>query len=350
MLKPIGILSVFSLGLVFACKTMDKHPSDLQAAREAIYDTTVLKAPLQGTQENFSRLVIFGDSLSDEYWLARTTLGIVPNRSYYRGRFSNGPLWTEYLGEGLSIPRLNLATGAATTIDDNSLLREKIPVVGQVAFPKSIDSSVDDHLRSRDFKTDGTLFIIWGGPNDFFGGSINPGQVAQNIASSTEKLLKAGAKLLFVPGMFDLSRLPKNVPGTTRPDDAVLAKATVEFNELLQKNLSDLRKAYPAARIISSNPGAMVERIMQNKALFDLDNTQDACYVGGFQFGSGGQDKVQCQDPDRYAFWDRVHPSTRVHCAIAVEFLGSLQVDGVVNGTVDENKLLSACRELRGIR
>lgn len=350
MLKLAATLSICSLVFIVACKTMEQKSSELDAARDVRYDSTVLKTALQGTQENFSRIVIFGDSLSDEYWLARTTLGIVPNRTYYRGRFSNGPLWTEYLGEGLSVPRLNLSTGAATTVDENSLLRQQIPILGQITFPKSIDSSVDDHLRSRDFKTDGTLFMIWGGPNDFFGGTINPQQVATNIKSSAEKLLKAGAKILFVPGMFDLSRLPKNVPGTTRPDDAVLAKATVEFNDLLQKNLSDLRKAYPAARIVSSDPDAMVERIMQNKALFDLENTQDACYVGGFQIGSGGEGKVKCQDPDRYAFWDRVHPSTRVHCAIAVEFLGSLQSNGIVNGTVDENELLSACRGVRAIR
>jgi phospholipase/lecithinase/hemolysin len=350
MLKLIGTLSVFTLGLILACKTIEQKPSETSAARDLRYDSTVLKAALQDKPEKFSRITIFGDSLSDEYWLYRTTLSIVPNRTYYKGRFSNGPLWSEYLGEGLQSPRLNLSTGAATTVDENSLLRQQIPVLGTISFPKSIDSSVDDHIRSRDFKTDGVLFIIWGGPNDFFGGTLNPEQVAANMKSSAEKLLKAGAKLLFVPGMFDLSRLPKNVPGVTRPDDPTLSKASVAFNEILQKNLGELRQAYPSAQIVSSNPDGLVERIMQNKTLLDLDNTSDACYIGGFQIGSGGDAKVKCSDPDRYAFWDRVHPSTRVHCAIAVDFIGSLQSGGLIDGTVDTNQMLTACRDVRGQR
>lgn len=167
---------------------------------------------------------------------------------------------------------------------------------------------------------------------------------------SAEKLLKAGARLVFVPGMFDLSRLPKNVPGTTRPDDAALAQASVEFNKILQKNLENLRVTYPNARVISANPDAMVDRIQRNKDEFDFENTQDACYVGGFQVGSGGDDKVQCSDPDRYAFWDRVHPSTRVHCAIAVEFLSALESNGAVDGKLDQDALLGACRTVRAIR
>ncbi|HET9236085.1 MAG TPA: SGNH/GDSL hydrolase family protein [Oligoflexus sp.] len=350
MLKLVGALSILSLGFALACKTIEQNPSETNAARDLRYDSTVLKAALQNQQEKFSRIVIFGDSLSDEYWLYRTTLGIVPNRTYYKGRFSNGPLWSEYLGEGLQSPRLNLATGAATTVNDNSLLRQQIPILGKVTFPKSIDSSVDDHIRSRDFKTDGVLFIVWGGPNDFFGGTINPEQIAANMKTSAEKLLKAGAKLLFVPGMFDLSRLPKNVPGVTRPDDATLSKASVEFNDRLQKNLSELRLAYPSAQIVSSQPDSLVERIMQNRSFLDLDNTEDACYIGGFQIGSGGDAKVKCADPDRYAFWDRVHPSTRVHCAIAVDFIGSLQSAGLIDGSMDSNQLLSTCREVRGQR
>jgi phospholipase/lecithinase/hemolysin len=350
MLKLVGTLSIFSLTWALACKTTEQKPSEISAARDLRYDSTVLRTALEDKQEKFSRIVIFGDSLSDEYWLYRTTLGIVPNRTYYKGRFSNGPLWSEYLGDGLQSPRLNLSTGAATTVDDNSLLRQQIPILGKITFPKSIDSSVDDHIRSRDFKTEGVLFIVWGGPNDFFGGTINPEQVAANMKTSAEKLLKAGAKLLFVPGMFDLSRLPKNVPGVTRPDDPTLSKASVAFNDILQKNLDELRQAYPSAKIVSSNPDGLVERIMQNKTLLDLDNTQDACYVGGFQVGSGGDAKVQCPDPDRYAFWDRVHPSTRVHCAIAVDFIGSLQSGGLIDGSLDSDRLLSACRDVRGLR
>jgi GDSL-like Lipase/Acylhydrolase len=51
-----------------------------------------------------SRMVVFGDSLSDAGNLKRRLL-IFPNQPYWFGRFANGPNWTDYLAErtGLAI-------------------------------------------------------------------------------------------------------------------------------------------------------------------------------------------------------------------------------------------------------
>ena len=58
---------------------------------------------LKGQVENptikgFKNLVVFGDSLSDPGNLNRRTLGFfVPSSVFYHSRFSNGPIWTDYI-------------------------------------------------------------------------------------------------------------------------------------------------------------------------------------------------------------------------------------------------------------
>ncbi len=57
-----------------------------------------------------SRVVVFGDSLSDIGNIDDATLGVVPGRTYYNGRFSNGPAWVERLASDLGAPPLGPST------------------------------------------------------------------------------------------------------------------------------------------------------------------------------------------------------------------------------------------------
>src|SRR5262245_61575441 len=71
----------------------------------------------------FSRIVVFGDSLSDTGNFFHLTGGLVPPSPYANGRFSNGPLWVEYLADDLGmqlLPEDVYAVGGANTSHDNS--------------------------------------------------------------------------------------------------------------------------------------------------------------------------------------------------------------------------------------
>ena len=46
-----------------------------------------------------SKVIVFGDSLSDIGNIDDATFGVVPGSSYFSGRFSNGPAWVERLAE-----------------------------------------------------------------------------------------------------------------------------------------------------------------------------------------------------------------------------------------------------------
>src|SRR5215472_17460700 len=66
-----------------------------------------------GHASTFSAYYVFGDSLSDTGRDPAT-----PASSYYNGRWSNGPLWVEYLSAGLGLPynaSNNWAVSSSTT-------------------------------------------------------------------------------------------------------------------------------------------------------------------------------------------------------------------------------------------
>src|SRR5262245_9922302 len=59
-----------------------------------------------------SRVVVFGDSLSDPGNLKQRLL-VFPNAPYWFGHFSNGPNWTDYLTERTGLSIYNQAFGGA---------------------------------------------------------------------------------------------------------------------------------------------------------------------------------------------------------------------------------------------
>lgn len=98
---------------------------------------------IAGHASTFSALYVFGDSLSD------TGRSPAPAGSYYSGRYSNGPLWVEYLSAQLGIPynsSNNFAVSGSTTSN----------LLAQVA---GLPSSPSLHSA---------LFTVKSGGNDFF--------------------------------------------------------------------------------------------------------------------------------------------------------------------------------------
>ena len=67
----------------------------------------------------FSALYVFGDSLSD------TGNNPAPSGSYYDGRYSNGPLWVEYLSDDLGLP-YNASNNFAYSGSETSDLQSQI--------------------------------------------------------------------------------------------------------------------------------------------------------------------------------------------------------------------------------
>ena len=115
--------------------------------------------------QSYDRIVVFGDSLSDNGNLYAATGGTTPlSPPYYQGRFSNGPVFTELLGftvgrytAGASVDgSVNYAFGGART--DSAL------------SPPGMRNQLLAYLGGGGTFDDNDLVSILGGANNIFQG------------------------------------------------------------------------------------------------------------------------------------------------------------------------------------
>ena len=139
------------------------------AAIGALAAAGVLAVAGAANAQTYGRLVVFGDSLSDNGNLYAATGGGNPTSPpYYQGRFSSGPVFTELLGfdagryaMGASVDGdINLAFGGART--DMS------------AMPPGMRMQLLAYLGAGGTFDDDDLVSILGGANNIFQGLPAP--------------------------------------------------------------------------------------------------------------------------------------------------------------------------------
>ncbi|MBY0432097.1 MAG: hypothetical protein K2Q10_12920, partial [Rhodospirillales bacterium] len=123
--------------------------------------------PLATQAAEFDRVIVFGDSLSDVGNLYTATAGQQPlSPPYADGRFSNGPVWAEYLRPGIrgstagitATGSLDYAFGGATTGSGQA-----IPgLLDQVGLFQADKAAGRTALGGRD------AVVVWAGANDYF--------------------------------------------------------------------------------------------------------------------------------------------------------------------------------------
>ena len=193
------------------------------------------------TKKNIiKRLVIFGDSLSDNGNLKEFT-HYLPGEPYFKGRFSNGLVWGDYFSFMTELPILNFAYGGAKSSSDINL-----PVYKFVSYLKSgvrnlitggmtnyVNSYIKHYLNWNSFNSsqiiqspEETLYIIWIGGNDYLE-SMNSQKeftklidndsyqfsenIVNNIMNSITKLQKSSAKNFLVMSLPDIGMTPEAI-------------------------------------------------------------------------------------------------------------------------------------------
>jgi phospholipase/lecithinase/hemolysin len=256
---------------------------------------------------SFDSLISFGDSLSD------TGSGPATPPSF-GGRFSNGPVWEEYLAGDLGIAASStqdFAIGGATSGTlglggvQTGLLTQ---VAGFVAAPV--------HLGSD------TLFTVWAGGNDAINAVLTGGdpvvsatQAAANIAMAVSQLAGAGAQNFLVPNLPNGGLFP--ITQSFGIDPAQANQLTLFFNGQLDADLAPLA-ATLGIHLFRLDTYSLYQNIVANPGAFDLTNLVDPCRTGS------GASQTTCANPDQYLFWDDVHPTTHVHSIIAGAALAAL--------------------------
>lgn len=260
-----------------------------------------------------NHLVIFGDSLSDtgntRSEVPLGSSGPVATIAGYgsNGRFSNGPLWHEYLAWGLGItPAINSENGGdnfafgGARVDNDSgvstgVLRQTNQYLArQAGAPSDTDS----------------LFINWSGGNDVrdLVGNSSPIAVIEQqldlLFGSLTDILDSGVSQLLVPNLPDLGAIPEN-RGTA--NQASATAVTQAWNDGLLSRLFDLNNSTTAS-IYFFDVYSLFDGLLANPSAVGITNTTGQCRsvtLGIFE--------NQCSNPETYAFWDEIHPTTKAH-------------------------------------
>jgi phospholipase/lecithinase/hemolysin len=306
-----------------------------------VFLCVALLAPAVAAALPLTTIVVLGDSLSDQGNGFLLTGGTFPPAPYAQ-RASNGPVAVERLAQRLGVVLLPAAGGGtnyavlgATTGPvvipgtDPPVVTDNYAAV-QYGQPALAGTGIVNQALS--FVTTGpavdpasTLFVVWGGPNDFFldpspGGAAN---AVGNLAGTIALLYDAGARQFLVPNMADLSLTPF---GQAAPPlvQAGLQALSIGFNAGLGSALDGL-DLLPGIDITRFDTFALLTDIANNPAAYGFANATDACLTGDLSVGG-----IVCADPNSSLFWDSVHPTARGHQVLGNHFAAAVPEPALV--------------------
>jgi outer membrane lipase/esterase len=287
-------------------------------------------------------LYVFGDSLADDGNTPKFGIDYPPP-PYSDFRFSNGPVFSQYLGPltGLNVsPANNYAVGGAFAGPLNVLgttynnLENLPPTLGEPGFPVQLPSFLSE---VTEFQATGTHFTnedvvaVWVGANDYFAtlALVNAGlanattaitnavtTVATQTATGVTELNALGAQRFLVFNLPPLGLTPQfNQDGAAvvAETDAVSAA----HDSTLAAYMSGVH-ASTGANIIVVNAAQPFSELLANPAAYGKTNTTQACI--DVPSCVAAPTAVQNQ----YVFWDSVHPTTGTHEIIAAYAAGEL--------------------------
>ena len=265
--------------------------------------------PQKASAAIFSQIYTFGDSLSDTGNAYKATASqLPPSPPYFEGRFSNGPVWVEYLAKSLGLKQTNFAIGGANTDSKNTL------IPGNPLNLPGLEQQINNFTTANPTADKDGLYIVWAGSNDYLGGGVtNPTQPVTNLANAVTSLANVGAKNIMVVNLPDLGKLP----GTSGDSQTSLGLSTLTgfHNSGLNTTLAALSQQ-PGINIIPVDVNSLFNRAIASKEEFGFTNVTDSCLNLATQ--------TICSNPDKYLFWDAIHPTTRVHSLIAETALAAV--------------------------
>lgn len=251
-------------------------------------------APRGAQAQAYSKLVVFGDSISDNGNVFAASMGTVPPPPYYNGRFSNGPIWVDDLAAipgVVSQPTEDFAYGGAHT--DTTNVDSRLP---------GMQTEVAGYLIAHPVVDPNALYILWGGGNDYLNGQTDPTKPVANLTGEINQLAAHGARTFLVANLSDLGQLP-NVIGT--PASPVLHQLAAVHDTLLNQSLQMLRLTLPGDTFFLLDDNALYNQIVSNPAQYgyaDVTHSYLNTLVG---------------DPNTYLYWDNLHPTAPGHQLIA---------------------------------
>lgn len=318
---------------------------------------------------DFDRIVVFGDSLSDNgniFSLTSKASRVIPmvpvipkNPPYYKGRFSNGPVWIDNLALAFDVPLDDYAYGGswAEPLRESGLL-----------IPFGLGNQVNYYLVGNvtDRHKENHLFIIWSGGNDYVQGRDDVDEATDktidSIRNNLEWLVYYGAQNVMVMNLPDLSVVPE--VRSENPDRVQNVDKLVKMhNAKLAKMIKEEQEKYPDAKIIFADITSYFNDAYRNPEKYNIKNVNQACYGGDYylrgidnlidpeELAAAKKEKIDvmrspslrtayltakladsgeqpCSNPDEYMFWDHIHPTRVIHHLMAMDAKEILDKNG----------------------
>ena len=284
----------------------------------AVAAGATLMAPPAGAA-SFTNLYVFGDSLTDtgNAQLGSLALGQASPTpaalGYFDGRFSNGPVWVDYLGEQTGnaplAPRLaggtNYSVGGARAVSNADPAPD---------LPAQISAFAGDLAFAGRAADPSALFVVNAGGNDARAirqGSLDapdPFAVAAAIAGGVAALNRLGARNILVAGIPDVGLQPE-----ANGNEAAGRTLSILLNASLSGALART-SLIPGTTLSSLDLLALTDRIEADPASFGFTQPIDAPCLA-----SPGASPA-CSG---FLFFDLIHPTTAAHRLIG-EAAGSL--------------------------
>jgi outer membrane lipase/esterase len=308
---------------------------------------------------DFSKVIVFGDSLSDNGNLSQALPGpsIQPPL-----RFTTNPGHVAIenvasaLGSTLS-PSLNggsdYAWGGAGVNNNSPGTPGAVPTLTTQVNAYLSAGSADQHA----------LYSIWGGANDIFyhatlagGGLETSAQAQTNVAIAAQQEVKligqlqaAGAKNILVFNLPNIGLTP-DAAAQGPAGAAALAGLSLIFNGQLNTGLGQLGKG-----IIPINAYGLLSEVIANPQAYGFTNaTTPACGANSSSVRCGPQGSglpyTYAPGTDQsYVFADGVHPTTAAHALLGQYVVSVLRAPEQIS-LLGESALSAATTQTRTIR
>jgi phospholipase/lecithinase/hemolysin len=271
-------------------------------------------------------MYVFGDSLSAT---SGGGLGYPPPAgtsadNYYQGRFSNGKVWPEYLAQQLGI--------AFDTNHDYSFF-------GDTSYDLSNNIVFGNYYPPADIAT--SLYVLWTGCSDCFLMAVVDGtnswtehinEAMTNLAAAVELLYGQGVRTLVLPNSVDISRVPffTYTAASLGADTNLAAQLAASghqqvplYNAALARMAAQEQARHPDLALYAADFYSQFNLILNNPGGYGVTNILvDALEDPGLT------DKSFNGPGANYLYWDYLHPTTKVHSAIANSVLAIVVTGG----------------------
>jgi len=262
-------------------------------------------------QRTFASLTMFGDSFSD----VGNASALFPALGL-PSRFSNGPIWSDYLAGALGRP------GDATPSFVSQAPTGVYAIAGTTTNPASQGSTAQQIARWCLFNgasctrgaSPGGLYTLFSGGNDLRTAAANPVlsaaqrqaaavTAATNLVQQAQGLVALGAQSVLFAYLPDLGLTPDR-RGTAQ--SAELSDLTRIFNATLETGINQLRIGAPMGRFFDLRLDYLFANLLQQPSLYGFTNTTDSCLAA-----------MRLPACDGFVFFDGLHPTSASHAAIA---------------------------------